>query len=367
MRRLLPLAGTFVVVLALVLGGAALAPSVTGDTPQQSMPDIDNPQYSDESVVADGSPGQADVTMDAGAENQTIVIDPGLEAGQDRPRVPFFLGSLGPETTERDVMPLVDTLIENGHDVRVYSPEDNRERSGPRGPGGEDEGLSPVGKELADADAFVTFRADYSDEALEDIETFASEDGRVLVAAEPDDEFEEPGGAGLDSALGVTTEPGYVYNLQENDLNYQRIFAEPSGDAQVTQGVDRAVFPSASPVVAAGSADGSLAPTEGAELSTTRADTDAPVLVQRENVVVVGDTDFLVPENTQRADNDVLVGNLADFLVTNDRTPEDQPPSPPEEDGGPERPAGPTLPGDGSTDRPPEPEPGSTPTPTPVE
>lgn len=365
MRRALALVATFAVTLSLVLGGAALAPTVTGDTPQQSMPDIENPQYSDEGLVADGTPGEADVTMDADAENQTIVIDPGLEAGPDRPRVPFFFGSFGPETTERDVMPLVNVLVENGHNVRIYNPEDNRERSGPRGPGGEEEGLSPIGKELADADAFMTFRTDYSDDALDDIETFASEDGRVLVASEPDDAFEEPGGAGLDSALGVTTEPGYVYNLQENDLNYQRIFAEPSGSTQVTQGVERAVFPTASPVGAAGTADGELAPTEGAELSTTRAATDAPVLVQRENVVMVGDTDFLVPENTQRGDNDVLVGNLADFLVTNDRNAAEQAPNPPEtdEEGAP-GPRPPTGPDRGGTDRPPEPEPEPTPTPT---
>ncbi len=364
MKNALALAGTFVVVLGLVLGVAAVAPTVTGDTPEQSMPDIENPQYSDEDLLADDSPGEADVTMDADAENQTIVIDPGIEPGPDRPRrVPFFFRALGPETTERDVMPLVNTLVENGHNVRIYTPEEGRERPGPRGPGSEEEQLSPVGEELADADAFVTFRTDYSDEALEDIETFASEDGRVLVATEPDDAFEEPGGASLDSALGVTDRPGYVYNLEDNDLNYQRIYAEPTGDATVTEGVDRVVFPTAAPVAAAGTADGTLTPTEGAELSTTRAGTDAPVLVQRENVVMVGDTDFLVPENTQRADTDVLVGNLADFLVTNDRDPSEQAPSPPEPEQ--EGPPGPRRPDGG--DRPPEPDSGPTPTPTPVE
>jgi len=369
MRRLLSLAGTFVFVFALVVGAAAIAPAVTGDSYQQSMTAIENPQYSDADVRADGTPGQADVTMDSQVENQTIVIDPGIEPGPERPRgpVPFALPGLGPDTTERDVTPLVNTLVENGHDVRIYTPEGGRERSGPPRPGAEDEKLSPIGEELADADAFVTFRTDYSDEELKDIETFASEDGRVLVATEPDDAFETPGGAGLDSALGVTTEPGYVYNLEENDLNYQRIYAEPTDTGSVTEGVERAVFPTASPVDAEGTATSSLAPIEGSKLSTTRAGTDTPVLIQRENVVVVGDTDFLVPENTQRGDNDVLVGNLADFLVRNDRTPAEQAPNPPEDDeeDRPPRPTPPGGPGDGETDRPPEPEP--TPTPTPVE
>ncbi len=345
MRQALALVTTFAVVLALVLGGAALAPRVTGET-QQSLPDIENPQYTDEEVLPDDSPGQANVTMSADVEPQTIVIDPGIESGPEQPRgLRFLLGLVGPETTERDMLPLVNTLVENGHEVQIYSLPDERDRrAGPSPPGTEQDGLSSLGEELADADAFVTFRTDYSDDQLSDIATFADEDGRVVVASEPDDTFEEPGGSGLKSAVGVTTQPGYVYNLEENDLNYQRIFAESGDTSPVTAGVDRAVFPTASPVGVANSADAALVPTDGAELSTTRADTEAPVLLHRDDVVVVGDTDFLIPENAQRADTDVLIGNLADFLVTNDRNPEKQAP---QQDIGPtdQQPTRPTPPG----------------------
>ncbi len=358
MRRALPLVATFAVVLAFVLGAAALAPVATGDT-RESLPEIENPQYTDDEVLPDESPGQADVTMSAEVEPQTIVIDPGLETEQRRPDPRRFLfGDFGPETTEREILPLVNVLVTNGHDVRIYTPPDDQERrSGPPRPGQEEEQLSPLGEELADADAFVTFRTDYGDEQLDDLETFAAEDGRVLAATEPDATFEEPGGAALDSTLDVTVEPGYVYNLEDNDLNYQRIFAEPAGSSAVTDGVDRAVFPTTSPVETANASDSELVPTDGAELSTTRAETRAPVLVQQGDVVVVGDTDFLVPENAQRADNDVLIGNLADFLVQNDRTPEDQPPQEPQQDeAGPPGPSPPDGPPNG-TDRPPEPQP----------
>ena len=43
------------------------------------------------------------------------------------------------------------------------------------------------------------------------------------------------------------------------------------------------------------------------------------MLARDDGVVVVGDSDVFVPENTQRVDNDALIGNLADFLVENDR------------------------------------------------
>jgi len=107
--------------------------------------------------------------------------------------------------------------------------------------------------------------------------------------------------------------------MVENDLNYQRVYAEPTGNSSLTAGVDRAMFETVTPVGTAAAGGGVLRPSEGSQLSTTRAATDAPVLARDGGVVVVGDSDFLVPENTQRVDNDVLVGNLADFLVENDR------------------------------------------------
>jgi hypothetical protein len=368
MNRVVAVAATFAVVLGVVLGGAALAPVVLGDT-SQSTPEIDDSHYTDEDLLTDGTPGNADVTMDADVEPQTVVIDPGIEQRPQRPGArPLLFGSLGPETTERDILPLVNVLVENGHDVRIHSPGGGQERpQRPSRPGGAPgEELSSLGEELADADAFVTFRTDYSDDELDDIGTFAEADGRVLVATEPGDVFEEPGGAGLRSTVGAATGAGYVYNLAENDLNYQRIFAEPAGGSGLTDGVERAVFPTASPVSLTDTADSELRPIDGSRLSTTRSATDAPVLARSGDVVAVGDTDFLVPENAQRADNDDLIGNLAEFLVTNDRDPGEQPPEPPET----ETPRGP--PGTGpappgapnGTERPP----GSTPPePTPQE
>jgi hypothetical protein len=125
--------------------------------------------------------------------------------------------------------------------------------------------------------------------------------------------------------------------MDENDLNYQRVYAEPTGDAPLAEGVDRAVFPSATPVGTAVGGGAVLRPIEGSELSTTRAATEAPLLVRNDEVVMIGDADFLSPDNARRADNDALIGNLADFLVTNDRTPPGA--------GGPTGPAQPPEPG----------------------
>jgi hypothetical protein len=344
----------FVLTLGLVLGAAAAGGSlVATDGGAEDPPEIENEQYLDEDLPKDRTPGTADVTMDADVEPQTVVIDPGVESSTRRPSgpgLPFVPTGLGPDTTERDILPLVNALIENGHDVRIYTPSAGQERPRrPAPPGAEEEQLTPLGQELADADAFVTLRTEYDDDQLDEIRDFARADGRVVMATEPADNFDQPGAADLRATLNVTSQPGYVYNMADNDLNFQRIFAEPAAGAGLTAGVDRAVFPTATPVTTAGAPDSQLIPTAGAQLSTSRAETDQPVMVRNDDVVVVGDTNFLSPENAQRADNDVLIGNLADFLVTNDRTPEEQPPQPPEPaeetPGGP----GPTPPGSGQT------------------
>jgi hypothetical protein len=57
------------------------------------------------------------------------------------------------------------------------------------------------------------------------------------------------------------------------------------------------------------------------------------VAVRSGDVAMIGDTDFLTPESAYVADNEVLVGNIADFLVSGDKT--ENAPAPPSEGPGP--------------------------------
>ena len=337
MSDLTTLAAAFAVTLAAITGGAALAGYATADGAAPA-PEIQNEHYLDDDLVANATPGQATVEMESAAPSQTVLVDPGVEPSGGAPTgLLGLLGFGGPDVADRDVRPLANALIENGHHVDVYVPDPEQQRR-TAAPGGEP-GPTQLGERLAEADAFVTFRTDYDAAELGEIESFVESGGHVIVATEPDAAYDQPGAAALDATLGVTTEPGYVYNMAENDLNYQRVYAEPAGEsgAALTEGVDRAVLPSATPVGTTLAGSDVLRPIEGSELSTTRAATEAPLLVRTDGVVMVGDSDFLSPENAQRADNDALIGNLADFLVSNDRTP----PGP----GGQAAPTGPTEPG----------------------
>ena len=337
------LAVAFAVTLAAITGGAALTGYVTADGAAPA-PEIQNDHYVDGDAVANDTPGEATVEMAAATRSQTVLVDPGVEPQGPLPAGPLALLGLGsPGVADRDIRPLANALIENGHDVGVYAPGPEQQRRA-AAPGGE-RGPTQLGERLAEADAFVTFRTDYDKAELDEIESFAESGGHVIVATEPGATFDQPGATALDATLGVTTEPGYVYNMAENDLNYQRVYAEPvESDSALTEGVDRVVLPSATPVGTTTAGTDALRPIAGSELSTTRAPTEAPLLARSDGVVIVGDSDFLAPENAQRADNDALIGNLADFLVTNDRTP------PGAGDGQP--PTGPTAPGEPPEDPP---------------
>jgi plastocyanin len=304
---------TFVAVVA--VGGIVSAVTGGGGNTAE-LPEVENPQYDADRVSPNTSPGTANIQMDSSGTGETVVV------------------SVGGGVSERDIAPLVNTLIQGGAEVNVVSKGGPGPAIGligpgpqpPRGPppaprpsGGEEE--STLGEELPDADAFVSVGVgSYRDEEIDAISEFLDDDGRAVFAVTPQQEFAPSNGyAELFSEIGAYTEPGYVYNLAENDLNYQRIFVEPVGRTTLSEGIDQIVLDTATPVQAA-DADEVMRPIDGSVLSTTRAETELPVLVRNENAVLVGDTEFMHPENTQRADNDVFVGNLADFLVGGERT-----------------------------------------------
>ncbi len=304
---------TFAVVLVAVLGIAVVAGLVgsdSGTSQAESVPDIETPQYDTAEYDFDGEIGAADITMDSTETDSTVVIDG------------------GPETAPRDVQPLVETLTTNAHNVEFRGiegglavgpviPLQQLSQPAPQPPEAPDD--RSLADDLDDADGYVSVGvSDYTDEEIEALAEFADDGGSILLLTEPEQSF--VGGSGiveLQNELDVAAQSGYVYNLETNDLNYQRIFVEPRGTTSLTDGVDRAVFDTAQPVITESGAD-VLTPIAGSELSTTRAPTDSAVMVQQDNVVVAGDSDFISPENVLRADNDELVGNIADFLVSGD-------------------------------------------------
>lgn len=308
MSRWRTLLGVFVAVFAVTIGLVAAAGFVLDDG-QPEQADVQTEQWQLDNVAPDGAEEGGEIAMDSDESNETVLVHLGTQTtgsgtglqiplqGEDRA---ITTGS--PAGLERSVGALASTLAANGHEIEFYT-----QSAGGQGSFGQQASLSD---DLADADAFVTVEpASLSTDERADVNTFAEEGGRVFVGADPG---QAEGVIELGSDLGIYQETGYLYNVAENDQNFLSVFAEPSGSSSVTEDVDSLVFRGAAPV---GQFEDSPAFTTEAELTTTQQTGTFGVGAVEGNMAVIGDTSFLNPENAYRADNNVLIGNVADFLV----------------------------------------------------
>ncbi|QUO48628.1 MULTISPECIES: hypothetical protein [Halorubrum] len=299
--------GAFALVFLAVIGVAAVGGVVLDDAPPETASVADDHWQLDAVEPETVSEG-GEVEMESTEPSNTVVVHLGsggaglgggtsilpIEDG-DSP-AEADIGSLG--GVRRGVAPLTAALVENGHEVRFY--------------GGIASGET-LPSMLSDADAFVTTSPGaLSATDADAVESFVDAGGRTLVTS-------DPGGAGVltdfGSPFGVYGEAGYVYDMENNDANYLSVLVEPTGPGALTEGVEEVVLRGAAPV---GVADGpaTLATAETSRLSTTREAGAYGVAVRSDSLAVVGDSSFLEPENAGRADNGVLIGNVADFLVT---------------------------------------------------
>jgi len=302
-------AGVFAGALVLALLVGTLAAGVGG----QSAPSVDETNasaFNTGDAVADVPSESGEISMSADAEGQVVVIDTTRSA------------SVTPET----VTPMANALIQNGATVRYSS-----------GGSGYGAGLNST---LSEADAYVVFGASqpFSDADAAGLKAFTEAGGRVVLMNEPSRQapaglfgsssssssFGAPPNPLLpvSSQYGLTYENGYLYNMADNANNYRNVYATPSGDSPLTEGVDRVVLHES---VAVDGGDTLLSATEGTTLSTTRRSETYGVLTRSGNLVAVGDSSIFDQEYVYRADNEVLVGNLLDFLVSGEKSPEDAP------------------------------------------
>jgi hypothetical protein len=308
------LVGVFAVVLALVLAAAAVAPllaSPGGD----ANPRPQDPAAFEPSNILPGDVSQnGTVSVDADTEEKVVVIDRAHENDFDR----------------EEVQPLVESLVEAGYEVRFHGGEGPGSARSSAGPGS-----SPLNQSLRDADAFLVIspQRPFTDAARRGITDFADRGGRVAMLGEPTSASPSVVSilgpitssrstsqmTPLTSQFGIGLSTGYLYNMYENGNNYQNVYATAESDGPLTDGVDRVMFDRPTAVSVGDDASVAMSATERTALSTTRQQDAYPVAAVNDNVAVVGDTSFLTPENYQYADNEVFLGNLAEFLVTGDK------------------------------------------------
>ncbi|WP_302082122.1 hypothetical protein [Salinibaculum rarum] len=310
MSRYRTLIAVFVSVVLVIVAGAAVTGLIMAD--ERADGSVNTSQWQFDTVATDGAEDGGETVMDSNASTNTVVVHVGTAAqsggtllnGVPLQRTGQAITTGSPAGTERAVGPLVSTLVENGHEVTFY------EQSTTGGSFSNSGGLSET---LTDADAFVTTAPTVlSDEDRKTVATFASEGGRVFVGADPG---QARGVVDIGSQRGIYQEIGYLYDVANNDQNFLSVFVEPTGSTPLTEGIDRVVFRGAAPIAQSGE-EPALTTAGDAQLTTTQRTAQFGVAAVDGNMAVVGDTSFVAPENAYRADNNVLIGNIADFLVS---------------------------------------------------
>jgi hypothetical protein len=357
--------GAFVLAVLVVVAGSAVVGSVA-DGPADRSTQPNASAYDTDGLVPTAVAEDGTVESPGAEGAKTVVVDV----------------SHGNAVEPASIQPLVDALVRDGHEVRLFA-------GGSSGAGGfATTGTSDLNATLRSADAFVVVSpaTPYTDEEIRGIDAFADAGGRVLMLADPvgrsssGTSISIPIGLSTGSAtaagqptnlaaeFGISYGSGYLYDMTENANNFQGVFAEPAGETPLTNGTDRVVFRDATPLAVDGNVTPVLTSRE-VSLSSTRDAGDYTVAGRVGNVTAVGDTTFLEPGVASTADNDRFVTNVARFLVTGEKAEGVPAPAGPSSPSGgfptgpPTAPAPPTAPnGTGSpngTDPPATPTPGA--------
>jgi hypothetical protein len=159
----------------------------------------------------------------------------------------------------------------------------------------------------------------------------------------------------LSATYGVDVGTDYLFNMEENANNFQYVYATPEGDGPLTDGVERVVLPQPTRLtVDDDDATASLTAIEGTRLGSTRTADTYAVAARNGNVTALADSSFLSPDFHTVADNEVLLGNVVEFLTSGEKEPKPTP----SRDAGPGRPRHGPGPGPGGP-TPPRPTPPS--------
>ncbi|MFY4812892.1 DUF4350 domain-containing protein [Haloarcula sp. AONF1] len=340
-RIVKPLA-VFIVVLVVILGGtfllAVASPGSSGPPDGQSIDGQSPSQYQPDAVNAPVDPEEGEISVDSEGSDKRILVDT----------------SHGNQVSESELEPITEAVFEAGHTVEY-------------GTSGTASFADSIGR--YDGVLIVQPLDSYSQAERDALQEYTEDGGRVVVLAEPTQTRLSTGftqstttvSFGANNATeryGVRMGAEQLYNVDDeaNDNNFKAIYASPSDDGELTDGVETITFDTAGYAVMNGDAETKFTAAEGTRTLETRRTGTYATVVRNDNMVFVTDSTFISSSEIYDADNEVFIGNLLSFLLDGEA---------PDPGGGATPDAGFGTGGDTSTETPPEPTSSPTPTPTP--
>ncbi len=307
----LRLVGVFVVIVVLAVGGAAVAATtgggdggqpagaeVSGQSPAQFQPDV---------VNHDTDPEEGEIDVAASDGSKRVLVDT----------------SHSNQISQSDVGPVVEAAFESGHFVEF----------------GADDSTGSYAETLSNYDAVLVVQPQngFSESERNAVQNYTDAGGRVVILGEPPQVQAALGLFGVPSessfgATNLTQSYGFqvgaemLYNMNdgETDNNFKSIYAVPSADDELTEGVETVNFDRGGYVVVNEEHDDAddievlYTAADGTRTLDTRREGEYAMAVRSENLVFVADSTFMQESDVYDTDNEVFVSNLMDFLVSGD-------------------------------------------------
>ena len=197
-------------------------------------------------------------------------------------------------------------LISRGLTIDFYTEHDLEEQL----LGGKEEGKRVL---LEDAFVVVCPQSEFSKEERDTIDEFVSNGGKLLLIADPTRQSEINI---LSLQFGLIFEPGYLYNMKENDTNYRNIFVTKFKENEITKDLEKIALYTAGSIT---STDCGIAFGDENTFSSvieTRKGLSPIALAQESKVLAIYDLTFIKEPYNGILSNNQLISNIADWLAS---------------------------------------------------
>lgn len=170
-------------------------------------------------------------------------------------------------------------------------------------------------EELKPADAFIVISPalEFSKEEIETTDNFTKKGGKLLLIADPTRPSQINS---LAIKFGVIFESDYLYNMKENEINYRNIFVSEFKESDITKGLEKIALYTAGSVSSAESGIAFIDENTFSSVIESRKRLSPIALAQESKVLAIHDFTFMTEPYNGILDNNQLISNVADWLMS---------------------------------------------------
>jgi len=154
---------------------------------------------------------------------------------------------------------------------------------------------------------------EFSEEERETIEEFVANGGKLLLIADPTRRSKMNS---LSLQFGLIFEPDYLYNTKENEINYRNIFVTMFMVNEITKDIEKVALYTAGSVSSADSGIAFIDHNTFSSVIETRRGLSPIALSRESKVLAIYDLTFMTEPYNGILDNNQLIANIADWLMS---------------------------------------------------